>query len=178
MSGWLLRKSRTRWKRLWFVLKEQVLYVYRASEDVVASESIPVLGYSVEPMPEVQHTPRGFSLISSMFSISCCSLLSIYAKLLYCTHLFTKLLSSYIYFSSETVHIKWLSDLKRNVTNNICIQRLFIIVIAALILSSKIIFFINVILNKRNVFNLVWQSCGLPTCVDKPQTALQKYPTL
>lgn len=52
MSGWLQRRSRRSWKRLWFVLKEQVLYVYKASEDVVALESLPVLGYTVEPMKE------------------------------------------------------------------------------------------------------------------------------
>jgi len=54
MSGWLQRRTRRSWKRLWFVLKEQVLYVYRASEDVVALDSIPVLGYTVETMKEVQ----------------------------------------------------------------------------------------------------------------------------
>jgi len=53
MSGWLQRRSRRSWKRLWFVLKEQVLYVYKASEDVVALEGIPVLGYTVETMKEV-----------------------------------------------------------------------------------------------------------------------------
>jgi FYVE/RhoGEF/PH domain-containing protein 5/6 len=53
MSGWLQRRSRRSWKRLWFVLKEQVLYVYKASEDVVALEGIPVLGYAVETMKEV-----------------------------------------------------------------------------------------------------------------------------
>jgi FYVE/RhoGEF/PH domain-containing protein 5/6 len=52
MSGWLQRRTRRSWKRLWFVLKEQVLYVYRASEDVVALDSIPVLGYTVETMKE------------------------------------------------------------------------------------------------------------------------------
>ncbi|KAG8326595.1 FYVE, RhoGEF and PH domain-containing protein 5 [Homalodisca vitripennis] len=55
MSGWLLRRSKGRWKRLWFVLKEQVLYAYRASEDVVASQSIPVLGYEVEKVPESEY---------------------------------------------------------------------------------------------------------------------------
>ncbi|XP_054280026.1 FYVE, RhoGEF and PH domain-containing protein 6-like isoform X2 [Macrosteles quadrilineatus] len=55
MNGWLLRKSRTSWKRLWFVLKEQVLYAYRASEDVVASHSIPVLGYKLEKMPDSEY---------------------------------------------------------------------------------------------------------------------------
>ena len=53
ISGWLQRRSRRSWKRLWFVLKEQVLYVYKASEDVVALEGIPVLGYTVETMKEV-----------------------------------------------------------------------------------------------------------------------------
>ena len=53
MSGWLQRRSRRSWKRLWFVLKEQVLYMYKASEDVVALDGIPVLGYTVEPMKEV-----------------------------------------------------------------------------------------------------------------------------
>lgn len=53
MSGWLYRRYRRSWKRLWFVLKEQVLYVYKASEDVVALESIPVLGYTVDMFKEV-----------------------------------------------------------------------------------------------------------------------------
>jgi len=53
MSGWLQRRTRRSWKRLWFVLKEQVLYMYRASEDVVALDSLPVLGYTVETMKEV-----------------------------------------------------------------------------------------------------------------------------
>lgn len=48
MSGWLYRKTRRAWKRYWFVLKEQVLYAYKASEDVRALETIPVLGYIVE----------------------------------------------------------------------------------------------------------------------------------
>lgn len=52
MSGWMYRRSKKSWKRLWFVLKEQVLYVYKASEDVVALESIPVLGYIVETVKE------------------------------------------------------------------------------------------------------------------------------
>lgn len=53
MSGWLQRRSRRSWKRLWFVLKEQVLYVYKASEDVVALDGLPILGYTVETMKEV-----------------------------------------------------------------------------------------------------------------------------
>ncbi|XP_050529267.1 FYVE, RhoGEF and PH domain-containing protein 6-like isoform X2 [Daktulosphaira vitifoliae] len=52
MSGWLYRRGRKSWKRFWFVLKEQVLYTYKASEDVVALNTVPVLGYSVQTFPE------------------------------------------------------------------------------------------------------------------------------
>ncbi|VVC25833.1 Hypothetical protein CINCED_3A017350 [Cinara cedri] len=53
MSGWLYRREKRKsWKRYWFVLKEQVLYAYRASEDVVALNTIPVLGYNVQTFPE------------------------------------------------------------------------------------------------------------------------------
>ncbi|KAK6634723.1 hypothetical protein RUM43_012125 [Polyplax serrata] len=48
ISGWLYRKSRKSWKMFWYVLKDHVLYVYKASEDVLALETIPVLGYEVE----------------------------------------------------------------------------------------------------------------------------------
>ncbi|KAF4529031.1 hypothetical protein B566_EDAN010519 [Ephemera danica] len=48
ISGWLQRHMRRSWKKMWFVLKDQVLYMYKASEDVVALESLPVLGYEVK----------------------------------------------------------------------------------------------------------------------------------
>lgn len=55
MSGWLYRREKRKsWKRFWFVLKRQVLYAYKASEDVVALSTIPVLGYSVQTFPEVR----------------------------------------------------------------------------------------------------------------------------
>ncbi|XP_066996128.2 FYVE, RhoGEF and PH domain-containing protein 6 [Anabrus simplex] len=57
ISGWLQRRSKRSWKRLWFVLKDQVLYAYKASEDVVALETIPVLGYKIE-----QVTKKNFQL--------------------------------------------------------------------------------------------------------------------
>ncbi|XP_048588201.1 titin isoform X2 [Nematostella vectensis] len=52
VSGYLRckRPGKHGWKRLWFVLKDNVLYTYKASEDVVAQETIPVLGYEVEEM--------------------------------------------------------------------------------------------------------------------------------
>lgn len=54
MSGWLHRREKRKsWKRFWFVLKKQILYAYKASEDVVALNTVPVLGYRVETFPEV-----------------------------------------------------------------------------------------------------------------------------
>uniref|UniRef100_A0AAY4DTB3 FYVE, RhoGEF and PH domain containing 6 n=1 Tax=Denticeps clupeoides TaxID=299321 RepID=A0AAY4DTB3_9TELE len=47
MSGYLMRSKRQKkpWKRLWFVIKNKVLYTYAASEDVAALESQPLLGF-------------------------------------------------------------------------------------------------------------------------------------
>ena len=54
MSGYLSRLVRKSWKKNWFVLKDRVLYIYKASEDVVALDTIPVLGYTLQtPLPEV-----------------------------------------------------------------------------------------------------------------------------
>ncbi|XP_071349886.1 FYVE, RhoGEF and PH domain-containing protein 5b [Trachinotus anak] len=51
ISGSLQRtkKSKRSWKRLWFLLKDKVLYTYRAQEEKVASESLPLLGFTVKP---------------------------------------------------------------------------------------------------------------------------------
>lgn len=47
MRGYLKRKTRTKnSKRLWFVLKDRAIFVYKAPEDKVAIESIPILGYT------------------------------------------------------------------------------------------------------------------------------------
>ena len=55
MSGHLRRRQpTTKWKRCWFVLKERVLYVYRASEDTVAIDTLPVLGWQLNTLDEVQ----------------------------------------------------------------------------------------------------------------------------
>lgn len=50
MSGYLQwrEKEKKSWKRRWFVLIERVLYVYAASEDIVAIKSVPLLGWKVE----------------------------------------------------------------------------------------------------------------------------------
>ncbi|XP_047245472.1 FYVE, RhoGEF and PH domain-containing protein 6 isoform X2 [Girardinichthys multiradiatus] len=47
MSGYLHRSkgNKKHWKRLWFVIKNKVLYTYAASEDVAALESQPLLGF-------------------------------------------------------------------------------------------------------------------------------------
>ncbi|XP_051911670.1 FYVE, RhoGEF and PH domain-containing protein 6 [Hippocampus zosterae] len=47
MSGYLSRSkgNKKQWKRLWFVIKNKVLYTYAASEDVAALESQPLLGF-------------------------------------------------------------------------------------------------------------------------------------
>ncbi len=48
ISSYLHFKERKAWKRRWFVLIDRVLYIYAASEDIVALKTIPVLGWNVE----------------------------------------------------------------------------------------------------------------------------------
>lgn len=50
MNGYLQWREREKksWKRRWFVLIDRVLYIYAASEDIVALKSIPLLGWQVE----------------------------------------------------------------------------------------------------------------------------------
>ena len=48
------RKARAgKWKRCWFVLKDRVLYSYRASEDTAATDTLPVLGWSIQLLDQV-----------------------------------------------------------------------------------------------------------------------------
>lgn len=54
MSGYLSRRTKRSVKKNWFVLKDRVLYIYKASEDVVALDTIPVLGYHVKVPQEVE----------------------------------------------------------------------------------------------------------------------------
>jgi FYVE/RhoGEF/PH domain-containing protein 5/6 len=55
MCGYLKKRLRNaKWKRMWFVLKDRVLYVYRASEDTVAAETFPILGYDLDTLSEVR----------------------------------------------------------------------------------------------------------------------------
>ncbi|XP_026204886.1 FYVE, RhoGEF and PH domain-containing protein 5-like isoform X2 [Anabas testudineus] len=55
ISGSLQRSKKTKrnWKKLWFHLKDKVLYTYRAQEEKVASESLPLLGFTVK-LPDKQ----------------------------------------------------------------------------------------------------------------------------
>ena len=54
MSGYLkLRLRNAKWKRSWFVLKDRVLYTFNAAEDAVAVETLPVLGWNLEPLADV-----------------------------------------------------------------------------------------------------------------------------
>ncbi|KAM8868535.1 FYVE, RhoGEF and PH domain-containing protein 5 isoform 1-T1 [Synchiropus picturatus] len=50
MSGSLHRrkKSKRKWKRLWFLLKDKVLYTFTACEDKVAAERLPLQGFTVK----------------------------------------------------------------------------------------------------------------------------------
>ncbi|KAM5130312.1 FYVE, RhoGEF and PH domain-containing protein 5 isoform 1-T1 [Callospermophilus lateralis] len=54
ISGYLSRckRGKRHWKKLWFVIKGKVLYTYAASEDKVALESMPLLGFSIVPEKE------------------------------------------------------------------------------------------------------------------------------
>ncbi len=45
--------GKNKWKSMWFVLKDRVLYAYKASEDTVACETFPILGYQLDTLSEV-----------------------------------------------------------------------------------------------------------------------------
>ncbi|XP_023852378.1 FYVE, RhoGEF and PH domain-containing protein 5 isoform X1 [Salvelinus sp. IW2-2015] len=66
MSGTLQRSKRSKrnWKRLWFLLKDKVLYTYQACEEKVASESLPLLGFTVKlpDRPGGEETTNVFEL--------------------------------------------------------------------------------------------------------------------
>ncbi|NXX38654.1 FGD5 protein, partial [Tricholaema leucomelas] len=54
ISGYLGRckRGKRHWKKRWFVIKGKVLYTYMANEDKVATESLPLLGFTVAPGKE------------------------------------------------------------------------------------------------------------------------------
>ena len=68
VTGYLRRKIKnSKWKRCWFVLKDRVLYTYRASEDSVAIDTLPVLGWTVSILEQVTFL-ISFTLLRKMFS--------------------------------------------------------------------------------------------------------------
>ncbi|KAG7270246.1 hypothetical protein CRUP_013963 [Coryphaenoides rupestris] len=63
ISGSLQRrkKSKRRWKRLWFLLRDTVLYTFTSPEDKVASESLPLQGLTVK-LPQRPEDGGGSSI--------------------------------------------------------------------------------------------------------------------
>ncbi|XP_064114383.1 FYVE, RhoGEF and PH domain-containing protein 6-like [Macrobrachium nipponense] len=59
MCGYLRVMVRRSLRRGWFVLKDRVLYEYRAPQDVCALQSLPVLGYQVETMDKASDVSDG-----------------------------------------------------------------------------------------------------------------------
>ncbi|NXK50412.1 FGD5 protein, partial [Chauna torquata] len=64
ISGYLSRckRGKRHWKKRWFVIKGKVLYTYTANEDKVATESLPLLGFTVAPEKEEGSTDTVFHL--------------------------------------------------------------------------------------------------------------------
>ncbi|XP_064311858.1 FYVE, RhoGEF and PH domain-containing protein 5 isoform X1 [Phalacrocorax carbo] len=64
ISGYLSRckRGKRHWKKRWFVIKGKVLYTYIANEDKVATESLPLLGFTIAPEKEEGSTDTVFHL--------------------------------------------------------------------------------------------------------------------
>ncbi|XP_039590035.1 FYVE, RhoGEF and PH domain-containing protein 5 [Passer montanus] len=64
ISGYLSRckGGKRHWKKRWFVIKGKVLYTYIANEDKVATESLPLLGFTIAPEKEEGSTDTVFHL--------------------------------------------------------------------------------------------------------------------
>ena len=56
MSGYLRKKQKNgaKWKRLWFVLKDGILYAFKAPEDLVPADTFSIMGYKLEILSEVR----------------------------------------------------------------------------------------------------------------------------
>lgn len=71
MSGYLqrIKPNKKQGKRMWFVIKENILYTYAASEDVVALASQPLLGFTVKLDSKLQfrllHKGKPFSIFKA-----------------------------------------------------------------------------------------------------------------
>ena len=53
MSGLLKLRINNRWKQSWWVLKDHVLYRYEAMNNPSASDTTPVLGWTLETLSDV-----------------------------------------------------------------------------------------------------------------------------
>ena len=55
MSGYLRKKQKNgaKWKKLWFVLKDGVLYAYKAPEDAMPCDTFAIMGFKLEILSEV-----------------------------------------------------------------------------------------------------------------------------
>ncbi|XP_054693921.1 FYVE, RhoGEF and PH domain-containing protein 5 isoform X2 [Grus americana] len=64
ISGYLSRckRGKRHWKKRWFVIKGKVLYTYIANEDKVATESLPLLGFTIAREKEEGSTDTVFHL--------------------------------------------------------------------------------------------------------------------
>ncbi|NXM73895.1 FGD5 protein, partial [Serilophus lunatus] len=64
ISGYLSRckGGKRHWKKRWFVIKGKVLYTYTANEDKVATESLPLLGFTIAPEKEEGNMDTVFHL--------------------------------------------------------------------------------------------------------------------
>uniref|UniRef100_A0ABM5FJL2 FYVE, RhoGEF and PH domain-containing protein 5 isoform X1 n=2 Tax=Pogona vitticeps TaxID=103695 RepID=A0ABM5FJL2_9SAUR len=64
ISGYLSRckRGKRHWKKLWFVIKGKVLYTYTANEDKVATESMPLLGFTIVPEKDDRNMDAVFHL--------------------------------------------------------------------------------------------------------------------
>ncbi|XP_026578775.1 FYVE, RhoGEF and PH domain-containing protein 5 isoform X2 [Pseudonaja textilis] len=64
INGYLSRckRGKRHWKKLWFVIKGKVLYTYTANEDKVATESMPLLGFTIVPEKEDRNMDAVFHL--------------------------------------------------------------------------------------------------------------------
>lgn len=58
MSGYLKMYKKGSWKRYWYVLKERVLYVYKASKDVAPVDQMVVLGFEVIDIEDAKKVSR------------------------------------------------------------------------------------------------------------------------
>ena len=64
------QKNGAKWKRLWFVLKDGILYAFKAPEDGVPSDTFPILGYKLEILSEVRYCVYCCLFVFCYFGVS------------------------------------------------------------------------------------------------------------